>query len=100
MWFSQTTPDKPPPTPPPWRYPAFITLRTPTAFQVVWGRRCDVLFRSSYVLERTLTAGAHYPSISVVANKMHIQKKCGHLNLLYVFDKRDLYRVLLSQAVA
>ena len=35
MWFSQTTPDEHPPAPPPCRWPALITLRTPTKFQLV-----------------------------------------------------------------
>ena len=39
---SQTTPDEYPPTPPPCRRPALITLRTLTKFQLVWRRLCDV----------------------------------------------------------
>ena len=45
--FSQTTPDEYPPTPPPCRWPALITLLTLANFQLVWRRLCDVLFRSS-----------------------------------------------------
>ena len=56
-WFGEMTPDEHPPTPPPCRWPAPITLRTPTKFQLVWCRLCDVvLFRSSCLFERTLAA--------------------------------------------
>ena len=56
-WFSQTMPDEHPTTPPPWRWPALFTLRTPTKFQLVWRRLCDdVLFRSSCLFELTICA--------------------------------------------
>ena len=58
--FSHTTPDAHPPTPPPRRWPARITCRIPTKFQLVWRRlynQCDdVLFRSPCFFERTLCA--------------------------------------------
>ena len=62
MWFSQTTPDEHPLTPPPYRWPALDTLRTITKFQLVWHHLCDVgLFRSSCLFERTLTAVCALP---------------------------------------
>ena len=84
--FSQKTPDEHPPTPPPCRWPAFITLRTPTKFQLVWRRLYDVLFRSSCLLERTLCA---YPRIGLVvlANIMCIRRFCDHTNVLHTFDQ-------------
>ena len=56
MLISQTTPDEHPPTPPPCRWPALITLPTLGKFQLVWRRLRDVvLFRSSCLSEYTLT---------------------------------------------
>ena len=40
MLFSQTMPDEHPPTPPPSRWPALITLPTLAKFQLVWCRLC------------------------------------------------------------
>ena len=63
MWCSQTTPDEHPPMPPPRRRPALITLCTLTEFQLVWLRLCDArLFRSSCLVERTLTAVCALPA--------------------------------------
>ena len=57
MLISQTTPDEHPRTPPPWRWPTFITFPTLTTFRLVSRRLCNaVLFRSSCLFEHTLTA--------------------------------------------
>ena len=40
-----------------------------------------------------LRPSMHYPSTSLVVNIMHIQPFCEHLNILYIFDQTDLYRV-------
>ena len=57
MLFYQTTPDEDPPTPPPCRWQALITLPTLAKLQLVWRRLCDaVLFLSSCIVEHTLTA--------------------------------------------
>ena len=54
---SQTMPVEHPPTPPPCRWPALITLPTLARFQLVWRRPCDVmLFPFSCLVEHTLTA--------------------------------------------
>ena len=84
-WFSQTTPDEDPPTPPPCRWPALITLRTSTKFQLVWRRLCDgVLFRSSCFFQRTLcaTRGSGW-----VVNMICIRRFCDHVNVLNIFDR-------------
>ena len=54
--FSQMTPDGHPPTPPPCRCPALITLPALAKSQLLWRRLCDVLFPSSCLVEHTLTA--------------------------------------------
>ena len=53
--LSHTTPDEQPPTPPPCRWPALITLPTLAKFQLVWRRLYDVLFPSCLV-EHTLSS--------------------------------------------
>ena len=52
--FSQTTPDDHPPTPPPRRCPALITLPTLARFLLVWRRLCDVVRLPSCLVEHTL----------------------------------------------
>ena len=62
MWFSQTMPGEHRPTSPPCRWSALITLRFLTKFKLVWRRLCDVvLFRSSCLFERTVTAFCTLP---------------------------------------
>ena len=61
MLISQTTPDEHPPTPPPCRWPALITLPALAKFQLDWRHLCDVLFRSSCLFEHTLTAVCALP---------------------------------------
>ena len=39
-----------------------------------------------------LRPSVHYPSISLVVNIVCIQTFCDHLNVIYVFDQKDLYR--------
>ena len=54
---SQTMPVEHPPTPPPCRWPALITLPTLAKSQPVWCLLCEVvLFRSACLFEHTLTA--------------------------------------------
>ena len=68
MLISQTTPDEHPPTPQPNRWPALTTLPNVASFQLVWRRVCDVvMFRSSYLFERTLTAVYALPRVSVLS---------------------------------
>ena len=60
--ISQTTPDAHPPTPLPCRWPALVTLATLAKFLIAWRRLCDVvLFRSSCLFERTLSAVCALP---------------------------------------
>ena len=57
MLISQTTANKHLPMPPPFRWPALITIHTLVKFQLVWHRLCDfVLFRSYCKFECTPTA--------------------------------------------
>ena len=67
----------------------------PRQVSVCSRRLCDVvLFRSSCLFEHTHTAVcAPLPSISLVVNIMYIRTFCHHLNVLYIFDQTDLYRV-------
>ena len=66
MLISQTTPDEHPPTPPPCRWPAHITLPTLAKFQLVWRRLCDVVLFRSCLFEYTLAAVCTLPeSISL-----------------------------------
>ena len=84
-WFSKTTPGEHPSTPPPCRWPALITLRTPTKFQLVWRRLCDdVLLGSSCLFERTLcaTRGSEW-----VVNIIYIRRFCDHINVFPFFDQ-------------
>ena len=68
MLISQTTPDEHPPTPQPNRWPALTTLPNVASFQLVWRRVCDVvMFPSSYLFERTLTAVYALPRVSVLS---------------------------------
>ena len=61
--FSQTTPDEHPPTPPPCRWPALLTLPTLGKFQLVWRSLCNlVLLASSCLVEHTLTAVCVLPA--------------------------------------
>ena len=66
LLISQTAPDEHPPTPPPCRWPALITLPTLAKLQLVWGRLCDVVLFLSCLVEHTLTAVAHPSSISLL----------------------------------
>ena len=93
MWFSQTTPDEHPPTPPPCRCPALITLRTLTMFQLVWRCLCDVLFHSSCLFERTLTAVCAIPEYRS-DRKYNIHTCCDHINVLNIFFRTCI--VLIS----
>ena len=56
LLFSQTTPDEHPPTPPPSRWPALVTLPHLAKFQLVWRRVRDVGLFASCLFEHTLTA--------------------------------------------
>ena len=88
MSFSQMTADEHPPTPPPCRWPAFITLPTLAKFHLVWRRLCDVvLSRSSCLFEHTLTAVCVLPEYQP-GRKYNVHSKfCEHLNVLYVFHQ-------------
>ena len=55
-FFPQMMSDEHSPTPPPSRWPAFITLHHLTKFQLVWRRLCDVVLFLSCLFEHTLTA--------------------------------------------
>ena len=87
MLFSQTTPDESPPTPPPGRWSALITVPTHAKFQLVWCRPCDdVLFLSPCLVEHTLTAVCMLP-------KYQRGRKCNAYsymlwpnNVLHIFD--------------
>ena len=39
-----------------------------------------------------LPRSVHHPSVSLVVNIVCIQTFCDHLNVIYVFDQKDLYR--------
>ena len=87
MWFSQTTPDEHPPTPPPCRRPALITLRTLTKFQLVCRHLCDVvLFCSSCLFECTLTAVCALPGYRS-GHKYNI-----HTYILSPYKRRSYFR--------
>ena len=61
--FSQTTPDEHPPTPPPCRWPALLTVPILAKFQLVWRSLCNlVLLASSCLVEHTLTAVCVLPA--------------------------------------
>ena len=92
MLISQKTPDEHPPTPPPCRWPALITLPILAKFLLVGRRRCDVvLFRSPACSSTLLRPSVHYPTISL-SQILCVFKHCDHLNVLYIFDQTDLYR--------
>ena len=91
MLIFQTKPDEHPPTPPPCRWPALITLPTLAKFQLVWRRLCYVLFRSC-LFEHTLTAVCALPKYQSVLNVMCMQTFCDHLHVVYIFNQTDLYR--------
>ena len=55
IFFSQTMPDEHPPTLPPSRWPALITLPTLAKFQLVWRRLCDVVLLPSCLVKHSLT---------------------------------------------
>ena len=87
--FPQTTPDEHPATPPPCRWPAFITLPILSKFQLVWRRHCDVvLFRSCCLFEYTSVQLIEY---QLVVNISCIQTFCDHLNAHYIFDQTYMY---------
>ena len=57
MLVSQTTTDEHPPTPPPCRWPALISLPTLAKVHLVWRHLCEfVLLPFSCLVEHTLTA--------------------------------------------
>ena len=81
MLFSQTTPDEPPPAPPPCRRPALITLPTLAKFQLVWRRLCDVVLFPSCLVEPTLTAICVLPhQYQPIVNVRYIQAFYDYLN--------------------
>ena len=108
IWFSQMTPDKHPPTPLPCRWPSLVTSRTLTKFQLVWRRLCDVLFRSSSLFERALTAVCALPDyqsgckfsrllprvsqaeITFVSPTSGHQKQHDHVVLEFYLELRDI----------
>ena len=76
-----------PPTPPPCRSPALITLRTPTQFQLVLRRLCDYVC----AVPLALPLRAHplcYPRIGLVVNIIFIRQFCDHVNVLHIFDQK------------
>ena len=88
-WFSQTTPDEHSLTPPPCRWPALITLRTPK-FHSSFGAASVmmyVLFRSFCLFERHPYAYVCHPRIGVVVNIICIRIFCDHINALHIFDQ-------------
>ena len=98
--FSQATPDEHPPTPPPCRWPALLTLPTLAKFQLVWRRLWDpVLFPSSRLVEHTVTTVCvlpEYQPIKKRRNAMCIRifsdpSKCPF------FLRPDLYRFEAKQ---
>ena len=94
MLIPQTTPDEHPPTPPPCRWPALITVPALAEFQLVWRRPCDVvLFCSSCQFEHTLTAVCALPECQYLAETQCVFKHVvTHLNALCILDQTDLYR--------
>ena len=88
--ISQTTPDEHPPTPPPCRWPALITLLTLAKFQLVGAASAMLCCSAPPACSGTPSLPSeYYPSISLVVNMMYIE----HLHVLYIFDQTDLYRV-------
>ena len=93
MQVSQTTPDEHPPTPPPCRWSARITLRTSTKFQHV--DAASVVM--TYVLFRS--PSLCYPRIGLVVNIIYIRRYFDQINILsyvrpglYCFEVRlELY---------
>ena len=68
--FSQATPDEHPPTPPPCRWPALLTLPTLAKFQLVWRRLWDpVLFPSSRLVEHTVTTVCVLPEYQPIKKR-------------------------------
>ena len=92
MLISQTTPDEHAPMPSPCRWPALITLPTLAKFQLVWRPLCDVVFPLLQPVRAHPQPSDYYPSISLVVNINYIQK-FEHINIFYIFDQTDLYRV-------
>ena len=88
--FSQTTPDEHPPTQPPCRWPAIITLRTLAKFHLAWRRLCDVVLFLSSLVEHTLTAVCLLPECRLVANIKYIRRFCDDLNVFYIFDSSGI----------
>ena len=86
MLVSQTTTDEHPPTPPPCRWPALISLPTLAKVHLVWRRLCELCCSLSPASSNTpLRPSVCHPSISLVVNIMFIRIFCEHLNVLYVF---------------
>ena len=90
--FSQTTPDEHPPTPPPRRWSALISLPTFAKFQLVWCHLCDVmlLFRCSCLFEHTLAVVRALPEYQSCKNNLYINLLWTSKCLLYF--RPDLYR--------
>ena len=100
MLISQTTPDEHPPTPPPCRWPALITLPSPSFSS--FGAASMMLCCSvpPACSSTPLQPSMNYPSISIIVNIMCIQTFCEHLNVLYIFDQTDLHRFKIRQELS
>ena len=84
-FFSQMTPDEHPPTPPPSRCPALITLPTLAKFQLVWHRLCAVVpFPSSCLVP------AH-PCGRVSATHYQTGRNCNVYSFILWPSKCPLY---------
>ena len=102
MRFSQTMPDKHPPTPPPCRWPALISLPPLASFSSFGAASVMLCCSAPPACSSTpLRPSVHYPIIRLVVNVVCIQKLCDylniiyifHLNTVYIFDQTDLYRL-------
>ena len=94
MLFSQTTPEKRPPTPPPSRWTTLVTLPHLAKFQVVWRRLCDVVLFASSFFDHTITAVCVQRVYLSGRKYICIRTLCEDLNVFDIFDKT--YIVLKS----
>ena len=84
-------PDEHPPTPPPSRWSALITLPTLAKFHLVWRRVCVVMLFPSCLFEHTLTAICVIPEYQS-GRKYNMLSYIFRSSKCLLFFRPDLYR--------
>ena len=81
--FSRTAPDDHPPTLPPCRWPAPITLLTPTTFQLV-GRHLRYAF---FARAAPWSARSVLHEDRIGRNVKYVRRFCDHIHVLHICDR-------------